>query len=144
MTKVSISQAAKMAGVSRAHFYKKYLKGGIVSSIEEYGKTKIDTSELVRVFGLSLDLPEKEKEQLTELDSQQVYKNIHKLTAEKDTLDTTKDDMIEMLKEQISDLKQNVANHQKREIWLQEMLEKMQLQNQALLPGLKKKWWRFW
>ena len=49
---VSISEAAKLASVSRTHFYRKYINDGIVSvSKNEMGKSVIELSELFRVFG---------------------------------------------------------------------------------------------
>lgn len=52
MPTVSISKAAKLAGISRTHFYRKYLNNGIISiSKDKSGKPSIDTSELIRVFG---------------------------------------------------------------------------------------------
>lgn len=39
MSTVSISKAAKLAGISRTHFYRKYLSKGIISiSKDEIGK----------------------------------------------------------------------------------------------------------
>ena len=50
--KLSISQAAKLAGVSRSHFYKSYLKNNRISVEKDYsGKKVIDKSEIMRVFG---------------------------------------------------------------------------------------------
>jgi dTDP-4-amino-4,6-dideoxygalactose transaminase len=52
MPMVSISEAAKLAGISRTHFYRKYLNTGIISiSKDKSGKSSIDISELLRVFG---------------------------------------------------------------------------------------------
>lgn len=59
MSFVSISEAIRLSGVSRATFYNKYLKQGQVTvSKDEKGKKCIDTAELLRVFGkLSGDEP---------------------------------------------------------------------------------------
>ncbi len=56
MAKVSISEAARLAGVSRSHLYASFIKTGKISveTIEDAtGKPQkqIDTSELQRVFG---------------------------------------------------------------------------------------------
>lgn len=52
MAKVSISEAARLAGISRQHLYKKYIKPGLLT-VEKDGDSSpiIDTSELIRVFG---------------------------------------------------------------------------------------------
>lgn len=52
MPKVSISEAARLAGVSRQHLYKRFITPGVLS-VEKDGKKPpmIETSELLRVFG---------------------------------------------------------------------------------------------
>ena len=124
MTKVSISEAIKMAGVSRSHFYKEYVNKGVLSFSHKGKQKLIDVSELVRVFG-NIHVENNEQEHLR-------------------TSENTDKNMISLLEKQIEVYQKRETEYQKREVWLQEMLEKMQLQNQALLPGVKKKWWRFW
>jgi AraC-like DNA-binding protein len=52
MALVSISDAARLAGISRTHLYKKYLAEGILSkTTDEQGNSVIDTAEILRVFG---------------------------------------------------------------------------------------------
>jgi len=52
MPKHSISEAAKLGGVSRSHFYKKYIRPGIISiERDNDGNPQIDTAEVMRVFG---------------------------------------------------------------------------------------------
>ncbi len=52
MAKVSITAAAKLAGVSRSTLYRTYIEKGLLSaSKDQQGKRCIDTSELLRVFG---------------------------------------------------------------------------------------------
>lgn len=59
MAIVNITQAAKLAGLSRSYFQKKYVKTGLISSeTGEDGHKKIDTSEILRVFGKLKDIPE--------------------------------------------------------------------------------------
>lgn len=48
---VSISQAAKMAGVTRATFYRHIDKKGISVSKDDEGNPKVNVSELIRVYG---------------------------------------------------------------------------------------------
>lgn len=51
MAQVSISEAAKLAGISRNSLYKTYIsKGRITVSSDKSGKKYIETSELLRVF----------------------------------------------------------------------------------------------
>ena len=56
MAKVSISEAARLSGVSRSHLYAAFIKPGRISveTVQDAtGKPvkQIDTSELARVFG---------------------------------------------------------------------------------------------
>ena len=50
MNKISISAAARLAGISRTNLYKTYINTGKISVIREDDKVYIDTSELIRVF----------------------------------------------------------------------------------------------
>lgn len=52
MAKVTLTEAAQMVGVSRVTLYKRYINSGILSvDRDKNGKPKVDTSELLRVFG---------------------------------------------------------------------------------------------
>ncbi|TLM24468.1 helix-turn-helix domain-containing protein, partial [Acinetobacter baumannii] len=60
MAKVSISEAARLAGISRPTIYKLINSGQLnFTSVVKAGKTvkNIDTSELIRVFGTIANLP---------------------------------------------------------------------------------------
>jgi len=48
---LSISQAARVANISRSHLYQKYINQGLISTSETLDGTKfIDASEVARVF----------------------------------------------------------------------------------------------
>lgn len=52
MAQVSISEAARLAGISRSNFYKNYIRQGKLSVTKDHqGHPQIDTSEIIRVFG---------------------------------------------------------------------------------------------
>ena len=52
MANVSLTQAAKLAGISRATLYRRYINTGkITVTANLSGKKQIDTSEIIRVFG---------------------------------------------------------------------------------------------
>lgn len=52
MAKVSVSEAARIAGISRSYLYRKYITTGKLSVEKDHeGKPVIDTSEIFRVFG---------------------------------------------------------------------------------------------
>ncbi len=55
MAKLSISATAKMVGISRQHFYRKYINTGSITVETLANNTKkIDSSEILRVFGLNV------------------------------------------------------------------------------------------
>jgi len=52
MALVSISEAARLAGCTRANLYKTYIQTGKLSVTHDHqGKPKVDTAEVLRVFG---------------------------------------------------------------------------------------------
>ena len=52
MSEVSISEAARQAGISRSYLYRKYITPGVISTGKDaVGNPVIDTSEIIRVFG---------------------------------------------------------------------------------------------
>lgn len=52
MALVSISEAARLVGINRSNLYSSYINQGKLSlSKDSRGNTKVDTSELLRVFG---------------------------------------------------------------------------------------------
>ena len=58
MALVNFTQAAKMAGISRSYFHRKYIKQGVLSvTTDADGNKKVDTSELLRVFGELKGIP---------------------------------------------------------------------------------------
>lgn len=68
-SKVSVVEAAKMAGVSRATFYRHITEKKISTQQDDKNNTVIDTSELVRIYGNKLrTLEEIEKEEIDQVD----------------------------------------------------------------------------
>jgi len=101
MTKLTITQAAKQAGISRSTLYKKYITTGIISVESVDDKKCIDVSELIRVFGNVLP------------DNTPGHSNSSDNTP--NTQD--KDELISVLKNQLAEAKE-------REEWLKLQLEK--------------------
>lgn len=102
MAKLSITQAAKTAQISRQTMYRKYINTGKIS-VEVVNEQKcIDTSELIRVFGLlHMDNDKKTQDE----------------TVKNNNVDNSKDQIIDFLKEQLG--------HERQEKkWLIEQLEK--------------------
>jgi predicted nuclease with TOPRIM domain len=72
MAFVSVSEAARLAGISRQHLYKKYIKTGILSVERHFDVPKVQVSELLRVFG--------ELKSETTDDKQLVDNSLHEMT----------------------------------------------------------------
>lgn len=113
MPKVSISQAIRLANVSRSHFYKKYVNSGVISIENIDGKKLIDTSELIRVF-----------------DKIQIENNSNTLDNAKNTYE--KDKIISILESQVNDLK----NQQE---WLTQQIDELRKQQTLFLENKKRK-----
>jgi hypothetical protein len=120
MAKVSISEAIRMAGVSRSHFYNKYINKGLISVQVEDDKKLIDVSELIRVFG-NIHVENSNKE------------HIRTVEDTKDTSDKTK--IIELLEEQLLESKQREIEAKVREEWLQKQIDELRHQQNRLLEN---------
>lgn len=99
MSKVSITEAAKLAKISRSTLYNKYINTGDISVEQLEDKKVIDVSELIRVFGN------------VQLDNQIIQPD----TTNNTTID--KDKLIANLEKQLSEAQQ-------REEWFKQQLEK--------------------
>ena len=107
MTKVTISEAIRLAGVSRSHFYKKYINEGVISISSDGDKKLIDISELIRVFP-NIQVENKYQEQ------------------NQTSVDTKKDKVIHILEEQLKEAKE-------REEWLKQQIDELRKQQNNLL-----------
>ncbi|HRK98752.1 MAG TPA: plasmid replication DNA-binding protein [Alphaproteobacteria bacterium] len=75
-SKVSVVEASKMAGVSRATFYRHITEKKISTTQDDKGNTVIDVSELVRIYGNKLkSLEEIEKEETDQLDESETERD---------------------------------------------------------------------
>lgn len=125
MAKVSISEAIRMAGVSRSHFYNKYINKGLISVQVEDDKKLIDVSELIRVFG-DIHVENSNKE--------------HIRTIEHIESTPDKNKIIELLEQQLQESKQRENDAKNREAWLQQQIDDLkQYQNNLLENKLIKR-----
>jgi Zn-dependent oligopeptidase len=125
MAKVTITDAAKLAGISRAHLYKKYIKTGVISISKDHrDRPYIDTSEILRVFGELLD---------TSLNTQE-YTNVDTKNAKEDC-----SHLLEIIAAQSDELRRawDMVS------WLQSKVDAMETR---LLngPTAKRRWWWPW
>ena len=105
MSKVSITQAAKLAKISRSTLYNKYINTGIISVETVEDKKLIDMSELFRVFNNNITQDSNDTPINTVADSVEQAEN------------TAKDKIINLLERQLQEAKE-------REEWLKAQLEK--------------------
>jgi len=139
MAKVSISEAARLAGISRPTIYKLMNSGQLnFTSVVKAGRTikNIDTSELIRVFGTIENLPAatdftvKPEQKITQVNSpdlQHLQHEINLLQKENEGLK----EAVTSRDEHISSLRQAML-----------LLEHKQGAQQPLPPPAK--WWQFW
>lgn len=133
MALISISEAAKLAGIARSHFYSQYLNSGVISvTRDEKGKPKIDTSELVRVFGV-LTAVQRTPEKTVHQDSAESAANPSKTEA-------TQTAMIELLKEQLAEAKEREKFYQQQ---LADLTQTIKLLEHHA-PKEVRRWWQVW
>ena len=129
MTQVSISQAARLAGISRSALYRSYIKTGkLTIGSDAQGRPVVDTSELIRVFGDQFGSTGK----ATEVDTQKIQIDTGVLQAE-----------ISRLSGLVRVYEQQLAEAKEREAWLRARLDAVE---QKLLSGpeTKRRWWWPW
>ena len=128
MNKVSISEAIRMSGVSRSHFYKKYIHTGLLSIIVENDKKQVDVSELIRVFG-NIQLENNLQEQNNTVEYNQ------------NTSDTK---LIDLLEKQLAEAQIREKEAKEREIWLQKQIDEYKAMQTRFIEDKitkkKKKW----
>ena len=134
MAKVTILAAAKLAGISRANFYKNYVNTGTITVGKNVkGRPEIDTSEILRVFGEIKCAPG---------ETQGIHNEIHKVTLAKDSEDSMLQIEVRILREQLSEAKD-------REEWLKQKVDSLSSANIFLLENKqpeqpkKKRFWLF-
>ena len=133
MALISISEAAKLAGIARSHFYSQYLNSDVISvTRDEKGKPKIDTSEWVRVFGV-LTAVQRTPEKTVHQDSAELASNPSKTEA-------TQTAMIELLKEQLAEAKEREQFYQQQ---LADLTQTIQLLEHHV-PKEARRWWQVW
>ena len=110
MSKVSITEGARLAGISRQHLYKKYLTPGLISVEKDaLGNKQIDTSDLLRVFGRLVG---------DSVDSQHTTNSSHNATHGNDSKNAALVTEVNLLREQ-------QASAAEREKWLQSKIDQL-------------------
>jgi len=121
MPSVSISEAARLAGVSRRTIQRRAQAGAVTVSQSVTGEKMIDISELVRVFG---DLPGRPIQPAHVTMSHHVQDNVTALEARITVLEAellAKDALLEAQRENLADMRQalKLLEGQPRRRWWQ-------------------------
>lgn len=134
MPKHSVSEAARLAGVSRSHFYKKFIKTGLISvERDKDDKPIIDTAEIMRACG-TLKAENRPTTETGQLD-----------TPEKHIQNTALQVEIQLLREQLT------ASLEDKK-WLQGKIDQLTdqlntttrlLEHKPAPESPKKRWWLF-
>lgn len=136
MAQVSISEAARLTGKSRKTLHTYISNGKLTKVTDVQGKPKIDTSELIRVFG-ELTTPNETATPRCNFS--------HKVTPK--TV-TTHDTEVERLKQEVSFLKELLIEKDKRNDDLKHALllieSKLPTTPEPDVPRTAKKAWKFW
>lgn len=111
ISKFTITQAAKLAGISRQNLYKNYINKGLLSVVKVNKNVHIELIELLRVFpAITLDTT-KVVTSVTKDDTPNTPKDTHYINIENE-----KDKIIAMLEKQL-------VEAQAREQWLKEKID---------------------
>lgn len=129
MALVSISEAARLAGVARSHFYKAYVDTGKISVSKDFqGKRKIDTSEIMRVFGVLAG-----QSSSAEVDALEKTKKTEGHTGQ--------EEVISLLKQQLQEAKQEAAE---REQWYRQQIGELTSTIKLLEHQSPPPFWQKW
>jgi len=136
MARVSITEAARLAGIGRSSFYQTYInKGAISVSKDSSGKKFIETSELIRVFG---ELPEHPSDNTTNIqpldqkqaDNTELLVALGEYKAEKRQLET-----------QLSESREREVFYQSQ---IKELTNTLKLLEAPKHPQHPRLWYQFW
>lgn len=111
MVKLSVTEAARQAGVSRQHFYRKYVTPGKITVERDHeGNPTIDTSELLRVFG--------------QLGGATVGSDTGDVTMLREETSKSDGETV-VLRAQLELVREQLREAKDREVWLQQQVEKL-------------------
>ena len=137
MAKVSLSEAARLAGIARSTLYEKYVNTGkITVEVEERDGREhrvIDHAELYRVFGDNLNM--------SGVDNSENVRSLRPRTTESGQDYSTLRSTVEVLQEQLRAAQERERSHQERERWYQGQLESLSgalklLDHRAVEPAI--------
>ena len=119
MSTVTITEAAKLAGISRTQLYRGFINKGKISVIKENERAAIDVSELLRVFpNATVDTS-----------------NLVTEVTPSNTNDTPDTDIVTLLKEQLHKAESQLSEAKDREEWLKTQIDELRHQQNNLLEN---------
>lgn len=133
MAQVSVTKAAGLAGVSRSTFYRSYINTGKVSvGSDQQGNPVVDTSELLRVFGVLHDTTES-----------QDTEGVRDANDPKTLVISELESELHRVRDILRIREEELHKAEERELWLRDLLARSQSQ---LQHDVKRNhpWWRFW
>lgn len=134
MAQVSVTKAAGLAGVSRSTFYRSYINTGKVSvGSDKQGNPVVDTSELLRVFGVLHDTTESQDTVGVQDASDPKTLVISELESE-----------LHRVRDILRIREDELRKAEERELWLRDLLARSQSQLQQHDVKKSRPWWRFW
>jgi len=136
MAQVSISEAARLTGKSRKTLHTYISSGKLTKLTDNQGKPKLDTSELIRVFG---------NISITQETVNPQRQTSHNVTPETVTAHTLE---INVLKKEIALLRELIIEKDKRNEDMKYTLllieSKLPVTTEGTLQTKHKKTWKFW
>jgi len=141
MVKVTVTEAARLAGIARQHLYRAYINTGKLSVDKDFnGRPVVDTAELLRVFGEIKAHPESDEKRRVETIEKH---NIN--TVSHDEIDR-KDEVIALLRRELEESKTRekeiLEKADARELWLRQQLERAQAVLTDQRATGKRRWWQ--
>lgn len=149
MPQVSVSEAARLAGISRSHLYKNYIKQGLISIVRNHqGQPQIDVSELLRVFGeIQKNTHLSSKTQVEDRSKIQVRTPKIQLKTQENTTETQVQIQVAALESELKLLREQLAKADEREQFYQQQLKNL-TQTIKLLEHHPEPpphpWWQWW
>ena len=143
MAKVSITEAAKLAGVSRSTLYRSYIEKGLLSISKDHQNKKcVDTSELLRVFGSLKGATVRDNESDT---MEQPDTTERDIVGQPENPSGTDQSALEI---ELKLTKEQLEESREREAWYKQQIsnltDTMKLLEGPKQPQYPRLWWQFW